>query len=553
MATDLEIARSVTGRNITEVAEDLGLSADQLVPYGYDKAKIMAEPAADPKGKLILVSAITPTPAGEGKTTTSVALAQGLGKIGKKGCVVLREPSLGPCLGMKGGAAGGGHSQVIPMEDINLHFTGDFHAVTAAHNLLSAAVDNHLHFGNALQLEPRTIIWRRVIDMNDRSLRNIMVGLGGRSMGVPRETGFDITAASEIMAILCLASDLADLQDRLGRILIGQRRKTGEGIYAADLGVTGAMAMLLKDAIRPNLVQTLEGTPAIIHGGPFANIAQGTNSVIATKTALSLADYVVTEAGFAFDLGAEKFLDIKCVSANLKPSAVVIVATIRALKAHGGIALDELSHPNPDAVRKGLGNLGRHLDSAKVFELTPVVAINHFDADSDDEVNVVHQFCDQRGVPSVVNRGWADGGEGARELAETVVKVVDAAVPGFKPVYDWATPVKDKVEKVATTIYGARKVRWDRQAEQDLKRIKRLGLEMLPICIAKTQSSLSDDPKGGGLPGEYDIHVREIEISAGAGFLVPICGNILRMPGLPKVPGATRMHLTEDGEIVGLA
>jgi formate--tetrahydrofolate ligase len=553
MATDLEIARSVTGRNITEVAEDLGLSADQLVPYGYDKAKIMAEPTADPKGKLILVSAITPTPAGEGKTTTSVALAQGLGKIGKKGCVVLREPSLGPCLGMKGGAAGGGHSQVIPMEDINLHFTGDFHAVTSAHNLLSAAVDNHLHFGNALQLEPRTIIWRRVIDMNDRSLRNIMVGLGGRSMGVPRETGFDITAASEIMAILCLASDLADLQDRLGRILIGQRRKTGEGIYAADLDVTGAMAMLLKDAIRPNLVQTLEGTPAIIHGGPFANIAQGTNSVIATKTALSLADYVVTEAGFGFDLGAEKFLDIKCVSAGLKPSAVVIVATIRALKAHGGIALDELNAPNPDAVQRGLGNLGRHLDSAAAFELTPIVAINHFDADSDDEVNVVKTYCASRGVQAVLNRGWSDGGEGARDLASTVVEIVDAATPGFKPVYDWNSPVKEKVEKVAKTIYGARQVRWDRQAMQDLRRIKRLELEGLPVCIAKTQSSLSDNPKGGGLPGEYDIHIREIEISAGAGFLVPICGDMLRMPGLPRVPGATRMHLDEDGGIVGLA
>jgi len=553
MATDLQIARSVQGRPISEVAADIGLSPDDLVPHGYDKAKILRDPDENPQGKLILVSAITPTPAGEGKTTTSVALAQGLGKIGKNGCVVLREPSLGPCLGMKGGAAGGGHSQVIPMEDINLHFTGDFHAVTSAHNLLSAAVDNHLHFGNALQLEPRTVIWRRVIDMNDRSLRNILVGLGGRSMGVPRETGFDITAASEIMAILCLASDLNDLQDRLGRILIGQRRKTGEGVYAKDLGVTGAMAMILKDAIRPNLVQTLEGTPAIIHGGPFANIAQGTNSVIATKTALSLADYVVTEAGFGFDLGAEKFLDIKCVSAGLKPSAVVVVATVRALKAHGGVALADLGEPNPEAVRKGLGNLGRHLDSAEAFALTHVVAINHFDADTEDEVNVVREYCANRNIPAVLNRGWADGGEGARDLATKVVEVVDAATPGFKPVYDWNDPVKVKVEKIATTIYGARSVRWDRQAEQDLRRIKRLDLEGLPVCIAKTQSSLSDDPKGGGLPGEYDIHIREIEISAGAGFLVPICGDMLRMPGLPRVPGATKMHLNEDGEIVGLA
>ncbi len=553
MATDLEIARSVQGRPITEVAQDLGLRPDQLVPHGYDKAKILAEPSDNPQGKLILVSAITPTPAGEGKTTTSVALAQGLGKIGKKGCVVLREPSLGPCLGMKGGAAGGGHSQVIPMEDINLHFTGDFHAVTSAHNLLAAAVDNNLHFGNALQLEPRTVIWRRVIDMNDRALRNILVGLGGRSMGVPRETGFDITAASEIMAILCLASDLADLQKRLGRILIGQRKKTGEGIYAKDLGVTGAMAMILKDAIRPNLVQTLEGTPAIIHGGPFANIAQGTNSVIATKTALSLADYVVTEAGFGFDLGAEKFLDIKCVSAGLAPSAVVVVATIRALKAHGGVALDALDQPDPDAVQRGLGNLGRHLDSANAFNLQPVVAINHFVHDSDEEVAIIQSFCESRNVPAIVNRGWSDGGDGARDLAEKVVQVVDNASAGFTPIYDWSAPVKDKVHQVATLIYGAQRVRWDRKAEQDLKKIKRLGLEGLPVCIAKTQSSLSDDPKGGGLPGTYDIHIREIEISAGAGFLVPICGDMLRMPGLPRVPGATKMHLTENGDIVGLA
>jgi formate--tetrahydrofolate ligase len=553
MATDLEIARSVQGRPIADVAAELDLSPDQLIPYGYDKAKILAKPEANPKGKLILVSAITPTPAGEGKTTTSVALAQGLGKIGKKGCVVLREPSLGPCLGMKGGAAGGGLSQVIPMEDINLHFTGDFHAVTTAHNLLSAAVDNHLHFGNSLQLEPRTVIWRRVIDMNDRALRRILVGLGGRTMGIPRETGFDITAASEIMAILCLASDLQDLQLRLDRILIGQKRKTGEGVYAVDLGCTGAMAMLLKDAILPNLVQTLEGTPAIIHGGPFANIAQGTNSVIATKTALSRADYVVTEAGFGFDLGAEKFLDIKCVSAGLKPSAVVIVATVRALKAHGGVALDKLSEPNPEAVKRGLGNLGKHLDSAAAFALNAIVAINHFDADMDTEVAVVSDFCAERGVPSDVCRGWAQGGEGARDLASKVVEMVDSTEPGFKPLYDWSDPIKTKVERVTKTIYGARSVQWGRLAERDLRRIKRLGLEGLAVCIAKTQSSLSDNPKGGGIPKDFDIHVREIEISAGAGFVVPICGEILRMPGLPRVPGANRMHLNEDGEIVGLA
>jgi formate--tetrahydrofolate ligase len=553
MATDLEIARSVKGRPIADVAADLGLSPQDLVPFGYDKAKILRDPHKAPKGKLILVSAITPTPAGEGKTTTSVALAQGLGKIGKKACVVLREPSLGPCLGMKGGAAGGGYSQVIPMEDINLHFTGDFHAITTAHNLLSAAVDNHLHFGNTSQLEPRTVVWRRVIDMNDRALRKILVGLGGRTMGVPRETGFDITAASEIMAILCLASDMQDMQDRLGRILIGQRKKTGEGIYAKDMGVTGAMAMILKDAIRPNLVQTLEGTPAIIHGGPFANIAQGTNSVIATKTGLSLADYVVTEAGFAFDLGAEKFLDIKCVSANLAPSAVVIVATIRALKSHAGVAADALNQPNPEAVRKGLGNLGRHLDTAATFELNTVVAINHFYADSDEEVAVVKAFCDDRSVAVEICTGFADGGAGAEDLAKTVARVADQGPAHFKPIYDWSDPVRLKVEKVAKAVYGAQSVQWGRTALKDLKRIKRLGLEGLPVCIAKTQSSLTDDPKGGGLPKEFVLQIREIEISAGAGFVVPICGEILRMPGLPRVPGANRMHLDEDGEIVGLA
>ena len=553
MPTDLEIARSVQPRPIADVAADLGLNADQLIPYGYDKAKILADPTGSAQGRLILVSAITPTPAGEGKTTTSVALAQGLGRIGKRGCVVLREPSLGPCLGMKGGAAGGGYSQVIPMEDINLHFTGDFHAITAAHNLLSAAIDNHLHFGNKLQLEPRTVIWRRVLDMNDRALRKILVGLGGRTMGVPRETGFDITAASEIMAILCLANDLADLQRRLERILIGQRRKTGEGIYAKDLDVTGAMAMLLRDAVRPNLVQTLEGTPAIVHGGPFANIAQGTNSVIATKTALSLADYVVTEAGFGFDLGAEKFLDIKCVSAGLQPSAVVVVATIRALKAHGGVALDALSAPDPAAVERGLGNLANHLDTAASFEVSPVVAINHFNADTDEEVAVVQDFCASRGVPAVVCRGWADGGDGASDLAQAVVDTADASTPGFKPIYDWDAPITEKVERVCKVVYGAQAVQWGRLAERDLKRIKRLGLSGLPVCIAKTPASPSDDPKAGGIPAPFDIHVREIEIAAGAGFVVPICGDILRMPGLPRVPGATRMSISEDGEIKGLA
>jgi len=553
MSTDISIARSVTPRPITDVAADLGLEPSRLVPYGHDKAKILPGSGSGDQGRLILVSAITPTPAGEGKTTTSVALAQGLAKIGKRGCVVLREPSLGPCLGMKGGAAGGGHSQVIPMEDINLHFTGDFHAITSAHNLLAATLDSHLHFGNKLQLEPRTVIWKRVLDMNDRALRQVLVGLGGRTMGIPRETGFDITAASEIMAILCLATGFSDLKQRLENILIGQRRRTGEGIYARDLGVTGAMAMLLKDAIRPNLVQTLEGTPAIVHGGPFANIAQGTNSVIATRTALGLADYVVTEAGFGFDLGAEKFLDIKCVSAGLAPSAVVIVATLRALKSHGGVALADLAQPDAAAVERGLPNLARHLATARTFELTPVVAINQFTADTDDEIAVVRAFCEAQGVRVALCSGWTHGGDGATELAQAVVDTVDAATPGFTPLYDWGDSVQDKVAHVACKAYGARGVVWGGRSDRDLRRIRRLGLTGLPVCIAKTQASLSDDPKGGGFPTDFDITIRQIEIAAGAGFLVPITGDIMRMPGLPRVPGATRMDIDEEGRIDGLS
>ncbi|MCP4869046.1 MAG: formate--tetrahydrofolate ligase [Proteobacteria bacterium] len=540
--TDLEIARSVHPRPIAEVAADLGLGPERIVPYGHDKAKIEPDPNQASRGKLVLVSAITPTPAGEGKTTTSVGLAQGLGAIGQKGCVVLREPSLGPCLGMKGGAAGGGRSQVIPMEDINLHFTGDFHAVTTAHNLLAAVIDNHLHFGNELNLEPRTVVWRRVIDMNDRALRHVVLGLGGRTMGIPREAGFDITAASEIMAILCLASDFADLERRLNRILIGQERGTGKGIYAEALGVTGAMAMLLRDAAKPNLVQTLEGTPAIIHGGPFANIAQGTNSVIATQTALGLADWVVTEAGFGFDLGAEKFLDIKCASAGLKPACVVLVATVRALRAHGS-----------GDVTAGLPNLGRHLAAIEHFGLPAVVALNHFNEDTHDEVAAVRAFCTSHGVRMAICKGWAEGGSGAVELAEAVVEVGEASKADFKPLYDWSDPVTDKIEAVCHTIYGAQSVSYGRLAERHLKRIKRLGLEGLPVCIAKTASSLSDDPKGGGLPYDFDIHVREIEIASGAGFLIPICGDILRMPGLPRVPGATRMSVEADGTIRGLS
>jgi formate--tetrahydrofolate ligase len=553
MPADIQIARAVTPRPIGEVAEELGVPAQYVVPYGNDKAKIVAPLPAKPRGRLILVSAMTPTKAGEGKTTMSVALAQGLAKNGKNGCVVLREPSLGPIMGMKGGAAGGGYSQVIPMEDINLHFTGDFHAITSAHNLLSALLDNHFHQGNALQIEDRSVLWKRVLDMNDRSLRDVVVGLGGRTMGVPRQSGFDITAASEIMAILCLSEDFADLQRRLGNILLGLRKGTKEGVYARELKAQGAMAVLLKDAIYPNLVQTLEGSPAIIHGGPFANIAQGTNSVIATKTGLAYADYVVTEAGFGFDLGAEKFLDIKCVSAGLKPSCVVVVATIRALKLHGGVKFKDLSTPDVGAVNRGLVNLGRHIESARGFGLTPVVALNHFTLDSAEEIQAVLKACADKDVRVEVCTGWADGGAGAVDLARTVVEVVDAATPGFTPTYDWAEPVEVKIKKVAKAIYGAESIVYSKRARLDLRRIERLGLHELPVCIAKTPASLSDNPRLVGRPTGFPITVREIEIAAGAGFLVPITGDVMRMPGLPKVPAANRMGIGEDGEIFGLS
>jgi len=551
--TDLEIARSVTPRPIAEVGAELGISPERLLPYGAGIAKIGGPIPSEQKGKLILVSAMTPTRAGEGKTTVSVSLAQGLGRIGKRGCVVLREPSLGPCLGLKGGAAGGGHAQVIPMEEINLHFTGDFHAISSAHNLLAAALDNHIHHGNVLGLEPRTVIWRRVMDMNDRALRNIIVGLGGRTMGVPRETGFDITAASEIMAILCLSENFTDLQERLGAILVGQERGSRRGVYARELEVAGAMAMLLKAAVQPNLVQTLEGTPAIIHGGPFANIAQGTNSVIATKMGLAHADYVVTEAGFGFDLGAEKFLDIKCVSSGLAPCCVVLVATIRALKTHGGVKFADLAEPNAEAARRGLPNLERHLDSIAKFGLQPVVALNHFGTDTDEEIAVVEDFCRERRLSFAVCRGWEEGGDGAADLARAVVELADKTAPGFTPLYDWSEPVTDKIRKVCEGVYGTSEVVYTKRAEKDLKRITDLGLDELAICIAKTPASLSDNPKLLGRPLDFAITVREIEVAAGARFLVPITGDILRMPGLPKVPGATRMSIGDDGLIHGLS
>ena len=549
--TDLEIAHSVRLRPITDVAADLGLDPARLVPYGHDKAKVTGDGLAPPRGKLVLVSAITPTPAGEGKTTITIGLGEGLGRLGKKGCVVLREPSVGPVMGMKGGGTGGGRAQVVPMEDINLHFTGDMHAVTAANNLLSALLDNHLHHGNALDIEPRTVLWRRVMDMNDRALRRMVVGLGGSTNGVPREGGFDITAASEVMAILCLAKDRGDLEDRLAGILVGQRR-TGEGVYARELEAEGAMSVLLKDAIHPNLVQTLEGTPALIHGGPFANIAQGTNSIIATRTALAHADYVLTEAGFGFDLGGEKFLDIKCVAGDLRPACVVLVATARALKMHGGVPKAALDTPNPDAIRAGLGNLRKHIDNVRSFGLTPVVAVNRHTSDSDDELLVVTDLCEELGVRAAVSRAWELGGEGSEELARVVVETADTATPGFTPAYEWGAPIEQKVDRIATRIYGASSVTWAPAASKVVRQIERLGLSGLPVCMAKTQYSLSDDPKRLGRPEGFELTVREVAIAAGAGFIVPITGEIVRMPGLPKVPASVRMRLEADGTVVGL-
>ena len=553
--TDLEIAKSVSLQPIPKIAAQLGVSEEDLQLYGKYKAKlplklIDREKAA--QNKLILVTAISPTPAGEGKTTMSIGLSQGLNRIGKKTCVVLREPSLGPVFGIKGGAAGGGYSQVLPMEDINLHFTGDISAVEKSHNLLSALIDNNLqNRKSTLGLDPRRITWKRVLDMNDRALRHVTIGLGGTGNGIPRESGFDISVASEVMAILCLSDGIEDLKRRLGNILVGF---TGDRspIYAKDLKAQGAMAALLKDAIKPNLVQTLEGYPAIIHGGPFANIAQGTNSVIATRMGLSLADYVVTEAGFGSDLGAEKFYDIKCQSAGLKPSASVIVATIRALKYHGGASLKKLKEPNPDAVEKGLVNLEKHLENSKLYGIPAVVAINRFTSDTDEELNIVKKRCEALGFTAVIADIWAQGGQGAIELAEAVADAAENGGGQFQALYNWDAPVEDKVSTIATKIYGADKVIYSRKAQLHLKRIQRLGLDKLAICIAKTQKSLSDNPALIGRPSGFTIHVREIEIAAGAGFLVPITGDIMRMPGLPSIPSAEHIDIDEDGNITGL-
>lgn len=555
MNRDIEIAQQATLQDIGAIAAKLGVPEGSLERYGNSKAKlplslIDAEKAR--RSNLILVTAISPTPAGEGKTTVSIGLSQGLQKIGKKTVVVLREPSLGPVFGIKGGAAGGGQSQVLPMEDINLHFTGDFSAIEKAHNLLAALIDNNIQSKqHNLGIDPRTVLWKRVMDMNDRALRQVIVGLGGTGNGLPRETGFDITAASEIMAILCLCEHRTDLKTRLGNIFVGftYDRKP---VYARDLGAQGAMAALLKDAIKPNLVQALEGVPAILHGGPFANIAQGTNSVIATRMGLSLADYAVTEAGFGADLGAEKFLDIKCQSAGLSPKAAVLVATIRALKYHGGVSLDDLKVPNPEAVKKGLPNLEKHLENLQQFGLPVVVAINRFVYDSEEELAAVEAACAQRGVKAARSDGWANGGEGTRTLAEAVVELAESGNSHFQPMYEWDMPVKEKIMAVATKVYGAADVAYSREAERDLRRIRKLELEGLPVCIAKTQKSLSDDPKLTGRPEGFTLHIRGIEIAAGAGFLIPLSGNMMRMPGLPAAPAALNIDIDDEGVISGL-
>jgi formate--tetrahydrofolate ligase len=555
MPSDIEIAQSITLQPIVKIAEQIGLDAEQLELYGHYKAKLPLSLIDEDKiqqSNLILVSAISPTPAGEGKTTVSIGLTQGLNRIGKNSTVVLREPSLGPVFGIKGGAAGGGYSQVLPMEDINLHFTGDFSAIEKAHNLLAALIDNNIQNKQSLlKIDPRTVLWKRVMDMNDRALRNVIVGLGGTGNGIPRETGFDITAASEIMAILCLANDLKDLKERLGNIFVGFSFDRSP-IYARDLNAQGAMTVLLKDAIKPNLVQTTEGNAAIIHGGPFANIAQGTNSVLATKIGLSLSDYVVTEAGFGFDLGAEKFLDIKCQSAGLSPKVVVMVATIRALKYHGGASLDTLTQSNPEAVSKGLVNLERHLENAEAFNLMQVVAINLFTSDTEEEIEIVQNRCEELGIKVVVANVWGDGGAGTEALASAVVDAVEQNKESFKPIYKWEAPVMEKIHAVATKIYGASGVEYTSKAKLDLRRISKLGLDHLPICIAKTQKSLSDDPKLIGRPTDFIINVREIEIAAGAGFLIPITGNMMRMPGLPSVPSAEKIDIDDEGNITGL-
>ncbi len=553
--TDIAIAQQTTLIHIKEIASKLKIKEDDLELYGKFKAKLpldLIDEEKLAKNNLILVTAITPTPAGEGKTTVSIGLTEGLNKIGEQATVVLREPSLGPVFGIKGGAAGGGYSQVVPMEDINLHFTGDFNAVEKANNLLSALVDNNLQTSKNLNLDPRTIFWKRVIDMNDRSLRNITIGLGGTANGVPREDGFNITPASEVMAILCMASGFGDLKKRLGDIFIGFTYDK-KPIFARDLKAENAMAILLKDAIKPNLVQTLERNPAIIHGGPFANIAQGTNTILATKMGLSLSKYVVTEAGFGADLGAEKFLNIKCAASGLSPKAVVLVATIRALRHHGGAANDAINEPNAKFVAGGLSNLEKHIENIRKFNIEPVVAINSFTNDTTEEVNLVIDACRNLGVEAVISNGWAEGGKGTIELAKAVKRIVEEGQSNFKPLYDWKSPVKEKIETIAREIYGAVSVDYDKKAKLNLRRIDRLGFSDFAICMAKTQKSFSDNEALVGRPEGFTVTVREIEIAAGAGFIIPILGKMMRMPGLPAHPASENMNIDENGVISGLS
>jgi formate--tetrahydrofolate ligase len=555
MTSDVEIARQYQSRPIQEIADGLGVQSDDLLPYGRDIAKVstaaLGRPRKLDKQKLILVSAITPTPAGEGKTTTTIGLGQAFTRLGESVCMALREPSLGPCMGVKGGACGGGHSQVMPMDRINLHFTGDFHAITAANNLLAALIDNHLHFGNQLGIDPRRIVWRRVMDMNDRTLRHIVSGLGGTGQGIPHEAGFDITAASEVMAMLCLSNDLDDLRTRLKRTLVAYTY-ANKPVFAEQIGGIGAIMALLRDAMNPNLVQAFEGTPAFIHGGPFANIAHGCNSIIATRMAMHFAEWTITEAGFGADLGAEKFMDIKCRTAGLNPDAIVLVATIRALKMHGGVAKTELDANNAAAVAKGLPNLDKHVENVKFFGKPAVVALNRFATDTEEEIDAVRQRCLELGIEFAVSSHHADGGAGAEDLARAVIKAASVEPTPYKPVYELDQTIEEKISAVTSTIYGAKHVNYNAAAVKDIKRAVDLGYSDLPICIAKVPGSLSDDAKRYGRPEGFEITVRGIQINAGANFLVVLTGNIFRMPGLPRVPMAMQMDLAPDGEIVGL-
>ncbi|PWG18025.1 formate--tetrahydrofolate ligase [Salibaculum griseiflavum] len=553
--TDIEIAREANKKPIQEIGAKLGIDSDHLLPYGHDKAKVSQEfinsVKGNAKGKLILVTAINPTPAGEGKTTTTVGLGDGLNRIGKKAAICIREASLGPNFGMKGGAAGGGKAQVVPMEDMNLHFTGDFHAITAAHNLLSAMIDNHIYWGNELEIDERRVSWRRVMDMNDRALRDTVTSLGGVANGFPRQTGFDITVASEVMAILCLATDLNDLEKRLGDMIVAYRRDKSP-IYCRDIKADGAMTVLLKDAMQPNLVQTLENNPAFVHGGPFANIAHGCNSVIATTTALNIADYVVTEAGFGADLGAEKFMNIKCRKAGLSPDAVVLVATVRAMKMNGGVAKADLGEENVEAVKEGCANLGRHIGNLKQFGVPVVVAINHFVTDTDAEIQAVKDYVETQGSEAVLSRHWELGSEGSEDLARKVAEIADSGASQFAPLYRDDLGLFEKIERVATAIYRADEVLADAKIRNQLKEWEEAGYGNLPVCMAKTQYSFTTDPNRRGAPTGHSVPVREVRLSAGAGFIVVICGEIMTMPGLPRVPASENIRLNEEGLIEGL-